>query len=144
MTVTSAEFLTRLVSDAQRDGITGLVAAALVTDVDRILLVRRRPEDFMGGMWEIPSGKVEEGESILEALYRETAEETGLTIDSVHSYAGHFDYPNSRGGTTRQFTFAVTVEKAEPVVLTEHDAHQWALPGELPEVSEAVRELITG
>ncbi|MFJ9610823.1 hypothetical protein ACIRS1_31230 [Kitasatospora sp. NPDC101176] len=43
---------------------------------------------------------------------------------------------------TRQFTFTVTVEKYEPVVLTEHDAHQWALPGELPAASDAVRKLI--
>ncbi|WP_051837889.1 NUDIX hydrolase [Streptomyces sp. NRRL WC-3742] len=81
-------------------------------------------------------------ETILDALHRETTEETGLTIDQVADYIGHFDYRNSRGGTTRQFNFAVTVEKTEPVVLTEHDAHQWALPGELPEVSDAVRNLI--
>ncbi|MFI9272616.1 NUDIX hydrolase [Kitasatospora sp. NPDC052896] len=144
MSNTSAEFLARLVSDAQQDGITGFVAAAIVTEADRILLVQRKPEDFMGGMWEIPSGKVEEGETILEALRRETTEETGLTIETVNGYLGHFDYPNSRGGTTRQFNFAVTVEKTEPVVLAEHDAHQWALPSELPGVSDAVRELIAG
>ncbi|WP_083975742.1 NUDIX domain-containing protein [Kitasatospora mediocidica] len=142
MTIPSAEFLAGLVSDARRDGVTRLVAAAIVTDGDRVLLVRRRPDDFMGGMWEIPSGKVEEGESLLEALHRETAEETGLIIDGVHSYVGHFDYPSSRGGTTRQFNFAVTVEKSEPVALTEHDAHQWAVPSDLPEVSDAVRGLI--
>ncbi|WP_329563740.1 NUDIX hydrolase [Kitasatospora sp. NBC_01266] len=142
MTVASAEFLAGLVSEAKRDGITSFVAAAIVTDADRVLLVRRKPDDFMGGMWEIPSGKVEEGETVLLALHRETAEETCLIIDSVHSYVGHFDYPNSRGGTTRQFNFAVTVEKTEPVILTEHDAHQWALPNDLPEVSDAVRGLI--
>ncbi|MFE6053206.1 NUDIX hydrolase [Kitasatospora sp. NPDC056446] len=142
MTVTSAEFLAGLVSEARQDGITSFVAAAVVTEAARILLVRRKPDDFMGGLWEIPSGKVEEGESILDALHRETAEETGLTIGAVDGYIGHFDYPNSRGGTTRQFNFAVTVAKAEPVVLSEHDAHQWALPDDLPEVSDAVRELI--
>lgn len=143
MTVTSAEFLAGLVSEARRDGVTRFVAAAaVVTDADRVLLVRRKPDDFMGGMWEIPSGNVEEDESLLEALHRETVEETGLVIDGVHGYVGHFDYPNSRGGTTRQFNFAVTVDTTEPVVLTEHDAHQWALPDDLPEVSGAVRELV--
>ncbi|MCC9308401.1 NUDIX domain-containing protein [Kitasatospora sp. RB6PN24] len=142
MTVTSPDFLASLVSDAEADGVTGFVAAAVVTDADRILLVRRKPDDFMGGMWEIPSGKVEDGESILEALHRETAEETGLIIEKVNGYVGHFDYPNSRGGTTRQFNFTVAVEKTEPVVLTEHDAHQWAHPTDLPPVSDAVRDLI--
>ncbi|MFE9425253.1 NUDIX domain-containing protein [Kitasatospora sp. NPDC006697] len=143
MTVISAEFAADLAADAEAAGITGFVAAAVISHHGRTLLVRRNPDDYMGGMWEIPSGTVETGETILDALHRETAEETGLAIDQVTGYIGHFDYRNSRGGTTRQFNFAVTVEKTEPVVLTEHDAHQWALPGELPEVSDAVRGLLT-
>ncbi|MFJ4096741.1 NUDIX hydrolase [Kitasatospora sp. NPDC089913] len=139
----SPEFVAGLAADAEAAGITGFVAAAVINHNGRVLLVRRNPDDYMGGMWEIPSGKVEPGETILDAMYRETTEETGLTVDQVISYIGHFDYRNSRGGTTRQFNFAVTVEKSEPVVLTEHDAHQWALPGVLPEVSDAVRDLLT-
>ncbi|MER7668952.1 NUDIX domain-containing protein [Kitasatospora sp. NPDC096128] len=142
MTVTSPEFVAGLAADAEAAGITGFVAAAVINHDGRVLLVRRNPDDYMGGMWEIPSGTVETGETILDAMYRETAEETGLTVDQVTGYIGHFDYRNSRGGTTRQFNFAVTVEKTEPVVLTEHDAHRWALPTELPEVSDAVRKLI--
>ncbi|MFJ4186643.1 NUDIX hydrolase [Kitasatospora sp. NPDC089509] len=142
MTVTSPEFVAGLAADAEAVGITGLVSAAVINHDGRVLLVRRNPDDYMGGLWEIPSGTVEAGETILDALYRETTEETGLAIGQVTGYIGHFDYRNSRGGTTRQFNFAVTVEKTEPVVLTEHDAHQWALPGELPEVSDAVRKLI--
>ncbi|MFJ8430784.1 NUDIX hydrolase [Kitasatospora sp. NPDC094019] len=141
--ITSPEFVAGLAAEAEAAGITGFVAAAVINHDGRVLLVRRNPHDYMGGMWEIPSGTVEPGETILEAMYRETAEETGLTVDQVTDYIGHFDYRNSRGGTTRQFNFAVTVEKTEPVVLTEHDAHQWALPGELPEVSDAVRGLLT-
>jgi 8-oxo-dGTP diphosphatase len=139
----SLEFLSGLTADAQGDGITSFVAAAVVTDDDRVLLVRRKPGDFMGGLWEIPSGKVEDGETIVEALRRETTEETGLTVETVSTYLGHFDYTNSRGSNTRQFTFAVTVKDTGPVVLTEHDAHQWAHPADLPPVSDAVRELLT-
>ncbi|WP_030423034.1 NUDIX domain-containing protein [Streptomyces sp. NRRL F-5065] len=143
MTVPSPEFVAGLAAGAEAAGISGIVAAAVVGHDGRTLLVRRRPDDYLGGMWEIPSGKVEAGETVLDALHRETAEETGLTVDQVTAYLGHFDYRNSGGGTTRQFTFAVTVEKTGPVVLTEHDTHQWALPGELPEVSDAVRALLT-
>ncbi|WBP88549.1 NUDIX hydrolase [Kitasatospora cathayae] len=143
MTVTSPEFVARLAAEAEAAGITGFVAAAVINHDGRVLLVRRKPDDYLGGLWEIPSGKVEAGETILDAVHRETAEETGLTIDQITDCLGHFDYENSRGGTTRQFNFAVTVEKTEPIVLTEHDAHQWAEPGDLPEVSDAVRNLIT-
>ncbi|KJY33428.1 DNA mismatch repair protein MutT [Streptomyces sp. NRRL S-495] len=131
-----------LAADASAAGITGFVAAAVIKHGGRVLLVRRNPDDYMGGLWEVPSGTVEAGESILDALHRETTEETGLTIGAVTGYVGHFDYENSRGGTTRQFNFTVTVEKTEPIILTEHDAHQWAEPGSLPEVSDAVRELL--
>ncbi|MGW6913247.1 NUDIX hydrolase [Kitasatospora sp. NPDC054939] len=144
MTVTSPEFVAGLAADAEAAGVTGFVAAAVINHDGRVLLVRRKPDDYLGGMWEIPSGTVEsaEGETILDALFRETAEETGLAVKEVTGYLGHFDYANSQGGTTRQFNFAVTVEKTEPIVLTEHDAHQWALPTELPEVSDAVRNLL--
>ncbi|MEV7504680.1 NUDIX domain-containing protein [Streptomyces sp. NPDC093018] len=142
MTVASPKFLAGLVRDARADGVAGFVVGAVVSDAGRFLLLRRRAGDFLGGMWEIPSGKVEEGETLLEALHRETAEETGLAIRQVDGYVGHFDYGGGSGGTTRQFNFAVTVEWTGPVVLTEHDAHQWALPTELPPVSDAVRGLI--
>ncbi|WP_406088274.1 NUDIX domain-containing protein [Kitasatospora purpeofusca] len=143
MTVTSPEFVAGLAADASAASISGFVAAAVIRHGGRVLLVRRSPDDYMGGLWEVPSGTVEAGETILDALHRETNEETGLTISHVTGYIGHFDYENSRGGTTRQFNFAVAVVKTEPIVLTEHDAHQWALPGDLPEVSDAVRELLT-
>ncbi|MET8627535.1 NUDIX hydrolase [Kitasatospora sp. NPDC004669] len=143
MTVTSPEFVAGLAADASAAGITGFVAAAVINHDGRVLLVRRNPDDYMGGLWEIPSGTVEAGETILDTLHRETVEETGLTVDQVTGYIGHFDYKNSHGGTTRQFNFAVTVDKTEPIVLTEHDAHQWAQPSNLPEVSDAVRNLIT-
>ncbi|MGC5410312.1 DNA mismatch repair protein MutT, partial [Streptomyces sp. DT225] len=34
---------------------------------------------------------------MLDAVCRETAEETGLTLDRVTGYIGHFDHWNSRG-----------------------------------------------
>ncbi|MEU2134858.1 NUDIX hydrolase [Streptomyces sp. NPDC018352] len=79
-----------------------------------------------------------------DAARRETREETNLTVSSVDRYLGHFDYENSRGTTTRQFNFAVTVTETSPVVLTEHDLHQWAaLTGDLPGVTDGVRKVLT-
>ncbi|MFJ5228623.1 NUDIX hydrolase [Kitasatospora sp. NPDC088391] len=132
-----------LAADAEAAGVSGFGAAAVISHEGRSLFVRRNPDDYMGGLWEIPSGTVEDGESITDAVYRETNEETGLTITEITGYIGHFDYQNSRGDTTRQFNFSATVEKAEPVILTEHDAYQWASPDDLPEVSGAIRKLLS-
>ncbi|TGZ16319.1 hypothetical protein DV517_12920 [Streptomyces sp. S816] len=57
MTLASPEFLAGLVEDARADGVAGLVVGAVVSDAGRVLLLRRRPDDSLGGMWEIPSGK---------------------------------------------------------------------------------------
>ncbi|MFC4949462.1 NUDIX hydrolase [Pseudonocardia sp. GCM10023141] len=46
----------------------------------RLLLVQRR-NDPGRGLWSVPGGRVELGESDAEALVREMAEETGLTVE---------------------------------------------------------------
>lgn len=129
--------------DAEEARVTRFVVAAVITDGDRVLLLRRPADDFMPGLWELPSGKVEPGEDVEQALRRETKEETGLTIDQATAYRGQFDYTSKSGALTRQFTFEVTVEKTAPVTLTEHEDHRWADRGELPGVSAAVRELLS-
>lgn len=53
-----------------------LVAAAALVDSERRVLIAQRPEGkSMGGLWEFPGGKVEEGETPEYALMRELEEE---------------------------------------------------------------------
>lgn len=109
-----------------------------------MLLLRRRPDDFLGGLWELPSGGVEPGERLVDALCREVLEETGLTVTGVTGHAGSFDYASRSGLRTRQFTFAVTVGATGPVALTEHDGSAWADRGDLPAVSDETCALLAG
>jgi 8-oxo-dGTP diphosphatase len=53
------------------------VAAVVVDDHDRALLIRRRDN----GHWEPPGGILELGEEIIDGLRREVAEETGLQVE---------------------------------------------------------------
>jgi 8-oxo-dGTP diphosphatase len=139
----TATLLQQLAEQADHDGIAQLVVGAVIEHDHRVLLLRRPPDDFMGGIYELPSGKVDPGESLDAALIREVKEETGLDVASIDTYLGPFDYTSGSGRPTRQFTFAVTVLAPEPVTLTEHDEHTWTpLAGQLP-VTDAVQHLLT-
>jgi 8-oxo-dGTP diphosphatase len=122
----TAEAATALVAEAEDAGIDRLVVGAVVAGSGKVLLLLRSEDDFMPGIFELPSGKVETGESLLEALAREVVEETGLAVTGVDAYLGAFDYTSGSGKSTRQFNFAVTVASPGPVVLSEHADHIWA------------------
>ncbi|HBO12050.1 MAG TPA: 8-oxo-dGTP diphosphatase MutT [Halieaceae bacterium] len=57
------------------------VAVGVVIDGEGRVLVALRPADkHQGGRWEFPGGKVEDGESVTDALARELAEEVALEV----------------------------------------------------------------
>lgn len=57
-----------------------VVAAALTNERGQILLQKRPADAQMGGLWEFPGGKVDEGESPQIALARELEEELGIIV----------------------------------------------------------------
>ncbi|MDQ1294282.1 MAG: 8-oxo-dGTP diphosphatase [Actinomycetota bacterium] len=138
-----ADLVFRLTTDAEQDDIVQLVVGAVVRDGDRVLLLRRPADDFMGGIHELPSGKVDPGEDLPTALVREVKEETGLDIADVTGYLGHFDYLSGSSRLSRQITFTVEVTDPTPVILTEHDEHRWHPLAEDPPVTDAVKEILS-
>lgn len=69
---------------------TTLLAVAGIFVRDGRLLLSRRPEgDTWPGLWELPGGKVEDGETPEEALVREWREELDATPVAVSPY--HFE-----------------------------------------------------
>jgi A/G-specific adenine glycosylase len=56
------------------------VVSAVIRRRGRYLLARRPAASLMGGLWEFPGGKVEPGESLVEALQREIREELAAGI----------------------------------------------------------------
>ncbi len=104
----------QLASDAGSNGIQQLVVGAVIEHEAKVLLLQRPADDFMGGIYELPSGKVEPGEALDAALAREVKEETGLDLDRITHYLGLFDYTSATGKPTRQYNFAVNVISPGP------------------------------
>ena len=59
---------------------TVVVVAAVVQREGSVLLTKRIEGAHLGGFWEFPGGKLEDGESPEQALVRECREECGIEI----------------------------------------------------------------
>ena len=141
-TVLPSDVYAALAREAEADSVQQLVVGAVIEDHARILILKRPATDFMGGIWELPSGKVEPGETLDQALRREVLEETGLAVTGIRGYLGSFDYQSGSGKRSRQYNFTVDTEQPEAVRLTEHDEHAWTkVTDDLP-VTEAVMAVL--
>jgi NAD+ diphosphatase len=77
-------------------------AAALIADEQDRLLITVRGKEPGKGMWDLPGGFVDPGESAEEALRREVREEVGLEVAAmqyVASYPNTYDYMGVRYST---------------------------------------------
>jgi 8-oxo-dGTP diphosphatase len=63
------------------DSVIPCVGAVIKDDQGRLLLIKRGHEPG-AGLWSVPGGRVEPGETDAEALVREMREETGLTVQA--------------------------------------------------------------
>ena len=102
------------------------VVAAVVRRYGRLLVCQRPGHKRHGGLWEFPGGKIEAGESVLEAMRRELAEELGATVTSVEELEFSFADP----GTEFVIEFYPAAIEGE-LRCREHTALAWARPEEL-------------
>ena len=89
-----------------------LVVAAIIRRDETILLTRRPPDAHLPNLWEFPGGKVEPGESLIEALRRELLEELGVHAEVRDEYyATIHHYPTK---TIDLHFFNCTIIDGEP------------------------------
>lgn len=60
-----------------------VVAGVLYDGAGRILLAQRPDGKALAGLWELPGGKLESGESPEAALQRELQEELGIDVQQI-------------------------------------------------------------
>lgn len=111
---------------AQKDGITHISTGVAVVRDGKILVARRAAGDFLGGVYELPGGGVDEGETITEGAMREVQEETGLTASRIVATFDGFDYSTDKKPKVRQVNFIVEVEPGDVQLdSSEHDDYVW-------------------
>lgn len=130
------------------------VSASIFRD-GKILLVRRARQPAKG-TYTLPGGRVEFGESLVEAVMREVREETALVID-VAGLAGWREVlPNAATGIAGHFvimSFAARWVAGDVALNDELDDFRWCDPGNpgvqpttagLGEIIASARALLAG
>jgi 8-oxo-dGTP diphosphatase len=92
-----------LVADGDRPRIGGadrkvvdVAVGVLIRPNGDFLLTSRPAGKVYEGYWEFPGGKLEQGESVSQALRRELHEEIGITIQAAHPWKTELvDYPHA-------------------------------------------------
>ncbi len=70
------------------------VSAALIFRDGKLLITQRHAKSHLGGLWEFPGGKRENGETFEQCLVREIREELGVEISVGELFEEIFhDYP---------------------------------------------------
>lgn len=115
------------------------VAGGIIENAEgKILCALRSSEKTLGNYWEFPGGKIEENETIFQAIEREIFEELNLRVEAkskfmeiVHEYD--------------KFTVELTLIECELISgemkLHDHDAVIWLNPENLHSLSWAPADI---
>lgn len=109
----------------------GLAVRALITDENGKVLILKRSADSKTnpGRWELPGGKVDQGEAFDVALVREVEEETGLKI-SLGNVIGASQQNLPLFRAVHLIMYGEIVE-GELNLSSEHEGYAWEFPENL-------------
>jgi 8-oxo-dGTP diphosphatase len=130
-------------ADLARQGdrnITEVAVGVLIDSQGRYLMTTRPEGKVYAGYWEFPGGKLESGETVVQALRRELIEEIGLTISEAQTTVWReqmVDYPHA----LVRLHFCKVTHWSGALTMHEGQAFEWVslppnvtpiLPGALP------------
>ena len=101
-----------------------VVGAIIVDNNNKIFCAQRGPGRTLENLWEFPGGKIEEGETDVQALKRELAEELKISVlvKEVVFERTQFEYDF---GIVDLSTFICHLQNGKQPILSEHIASKW-------------------
>jgi 8-oxo-dGTP diphosphatase len=118
-----------------------VAAATLITQNDKILLVRRVNEP-QRGLWTLPAGFINAGEDPARAAARESLEETGLTVRITALLDIYARREHPRGADFVIF-YRAEIESGTLQPADDADAAEWFALNSLPPLAfDATRYII--
>lgn len=111
------------------------VLLLLINSQQEVLLLRRINTPFSCGSYALPGGKIEQGESALDAALREARNSLGLVLQKSDLHFAHCMYRKCNEPEFFTAVFAVDATKLSPVNTEpeRHDDMQWFAFAQLPE-----------
>ena len=104
---------------------------AVIKDADGRLLLIRRGHEPGKGLWSLPGGRIEDGETDAQAVVREVAEETGLAV-TPGRLIGSVRRPGAAPGTEYDIRdYAAHVTGGTLLPGDDADDARWIPPGDL-------------
>jgi 8-oxo-dGTP diphosphatase len=132
-----------LILNGVSGSVIACVGAVVKDDQGRLLLIKRGHEPG-AGLWSIPGGRIEPGETDAEALVREMREETGLAVQAG-PLLGRVRRP-ARGGNVLDIRdYAATVTGGTLRAGDDAAEARWVAASELPQmaITEGLVEALT-
>lgn len=116
----------------------------LIRNDDGRYLFLRRSSSFKPGIqkWDIPGGRIEPHEALIDGLRRELFEETSLKLDGIKSLLAAQDiFVDDKNVHVIRLTYLGSAIEGNVVLSDEHDTYKWMTKQEL--LTEAVDSYIT-
>lgn len=115
---------------------TFCVAAIIENQDNKILLLKRAPNNFPENIWDVVGGRVEQFENPFDGLEREIIEETGIKDFEIMKAIDVFHwFQEDKKFDMIGFTFWCKTNKNEVILSNEHVEYKWLNPEEALEIS---------
>jgi 8-oxo-dGTP diphosphatase len=123
------------------------VVCGVIFNENKVFICRRKPTKSLGGYWEFPGGKIENGETNELSLSRELLEELGMKVEIKNFFRTNIhDYGKFK---IELISYKCNFIEAN-FELTDHDTFEWVnienlnnwnlAPADIPIANELILE----